>query len=56
LQGLSGACKTPVTGGILMMVLFSTFQDIHSGCFTVDAHEMGHLFGLTELVRDVCAG
>jgi hypothetical protein len=33
----------------------STFQDIHSGCFTVAAHEMGHLFGLTELVRDVPA-
>jgi hypothetical protein len=37
LLGLSGACKTPANGGILMMVLFSAFQEIHSGCCTVAA-------------------
>jgi hypothetical protein len=39
LQGLSGACKTPVNGGILMMVLFPHFR-----IFTrVAAHERGPL-------------
>ena len=39
LQKFSGACKTPANGSILMMVLFSAFQDIYSGCCTVAAHD-----------------
>jgi hypothetical protein len=34
LQGFSGACKTPANKGILMMLLFSVFQEIYSGCCT----------------------
>jgi hypothetical protein len=41
LQGFSGACKTPANGSILMMVLFSAFQDIFSGCCTVAAQTLG---------------
>jgi hypothetical protein len=37
LQEFSGACKTPANGSILMIVLFSAFQEIYSGCCTVAA-------------------
>jgi hypothetical protein len=40
LQGFSGACKTPANKGILMMLLFSVFQEIHSGCCTVAARTL----------------
>src|SRR5918995_3623825 len=34
LQGFSGACKKSANSTILMRILFSTFQDIYSGCCT----------------------
>jgi hypothetical protein len=34
LREFSGVCKTPANGGILLAVLFSTFQFIYSGCCT----------------------
>jgi hypothetical protein len=40
LQRLSGVCKTPANASILMLVLFSTIQDIYSGCCTVAAHSL----------------
>jgi hypothetical protein len=40
LQGFSGACKTPANKGILMMLLFSVFQQIYSGCCTVAARTL----------------
>jgi hypothetical protein len=32
---LSGACKVPANHRISTLVLFSTFQNIYSGCCTV---------------------
>jgi hypothetical protein len=40
LQGLSGACKTPANGSILMFMLFPALQEIYSGCCTVAAQYM----------------
>jgi hypothetical protein len=34
------ACKTPANKGILMMLLFSVFQEIYSGCCTVAARTL----------------
>jgi hypothetical protein len=40
LQGFSGACKRPTNSGILLAILFSTFQEIYSGCCTVAAQRL----------------
>jgi hypothetical protein len=37
---VAGACKTPANKGILMMLLFSVFQEIYSGCCTVAARTL----------------
>jgi hypothetical protein len=37
LQEFPGVCKTPANSGILLMMLFSAFQEIFSGCCTVAA-------------------
>ena len=40
LQEYSGVCKTPANSSILMMVHFSVFQEIYSGCCTVAAQRL----------------
>ena len=40
LLGFSGACKTPANSSILMIILFSVFQDIYPGCCTVAAQTL----------------
>jgi hypothetical protein len=37
LQEFSGACKTPANSNILIIVLFSAFQEIYPGCCKVAA-------------------
>jgi len=37
LQEFSGECKMPANSSILIMILFSTVQEIYSGCCTVAA-------------------